>query len=210
MSDPHDPPVDTTPGKPRPACRTRWEWLGTALLSAPLGCAFVLLPLVAGCNLGSHAVEAERLTAREVARAAERGPEPTLRQFFLAFLEQDRPTLERLTLGCPGREELWSFGQPITNPARRVEFLESGMRRVALGEVVLLPSPEDLAPVRMNENHLNDGRMVILLDDERSLPWILVRTGGVWRVDPFPFVAAIKVGKEPPPTAPARPGGFNV
>jgi hypothetical protein len=137
-------------------------------------------------------------------------PERALRQFLQAFLEQDRHALHRLTIDCPDRQELWSFGEPITNPQRRREFLESTMRRAALGETVYLPVPEDVQPVTLREHFINDGRAVILLDNDRSLPWLMVRSGGAWRVDPYPFVRAIKVGKEAPTTGPIESGGYGV
>jgi hypothetical protein len=156
----------------------------------------LVLSLVVGCQPPPNAAAPERLVDDEVARAERDAPELTLREFLRAFLDQDEPALRRLTVDCPDRAQLWSFGHPIMHADRRRDFLESTMRRVAVGETVYLPAPEDLRAVLMDEAMINDGRAVILLDDNRLLPWLLVRTGGKWRVDPYAFVVAIKSGRE--------------
>ena len=174
------------------------------------------LLLLLGCGASASSSGADELRADAVAKAEAEAPERTLRQFLRAFLDQDEVALRRLSLDCRDRQELWSFGAPIPHRGRLWEFLKSPMRRVRSGETLYLPDPEYLRPVGAGEDFINDRRVVIVLDDNRMLPWLLVGDGGTWRVDPHPFVQAIKVGKEPsqagawpiqPSTRPVVPRG---
>jgi hypothetical protein len=177
----------------------------------PLSLLFLL-----GCGVSASSSGANELRAEAVAKAEAEAPERTLRQFLRAFLDQDEAALRKLSLDCRDRQELWSFGAPIPHRGRLWDFLKSPMRRVRLGETLYLPDPEYLRPVRADEDFINDRRVVIVLDDNRILPWLLVRDGGTWHVDAYPIVQAIKVGKQPsqagawpirPSTRPVAPRG---
>jgi hypothetical protein len=167
-----------------------------------MGRSFITISLaviVAGCsaNVSERDIAAARVAYVAAYHEQQSSPEQTLRLFFDAFLAQDAASLQALTIECPDRDELWSFGEPITQPDRVREFMQEPLRRVSVGETLHVPTHEGLKAIVVNANHVNDGRVMLLLGDH-PIPWILVKIDGRWLVDPQPFIAAIQEGKKLP------------
>lgn len=177
---------------------TQRPWLSSCtVLTLSLSIGLAML----GCT-GSHAPP-DLSTPQAVYNERLGVPERRLRVFFQAFLDQDESRIRATTIACEKREVLWSFGQPVpaSNPFQQFKSLP--LRRVAVGETLVLPTPSGPRPLPIDVTQVNDGRVMLMLGDH-PIPWILVRIKSEWLVDPRAFISGIEASRATRQSAPDR------
>ncbi len=123
-------------------------------------------------------------------RPKEDTPEDALRNFMVAFVQQDEAALRAITLPDPDFDWLLRGQRPPTEAVEEMRTLAMRLtiRRLEPGESVTLPKGQTLT-VRPEE--VSEDR-AILLPEGDFLPVRLRRVEGHWKVDARPIISARK------------------
>lgn len=110
-----------------------------------------------------------------------------LREFLVAVMLGDRETGRKFVLPNPANPILWQGEHaPPEAAAKTREYVTAiPLRRVKVGDRVILPDSNELT---VDDSQVNADRVLIMTEDS-PIPFILVRSGGTWKVDASPVIA---------------------
>jgi hypothetical protein len=141
-------------------------------------------------------------------------PEGALHELLTAMFMGDQTRINHATIDVPGREVLSQGTKVPEAMLSQIDRVIEGMhlQRLKVGDsikVKTVSSPEGVTVV-MDENRINENRTEIT-GPALPYPFILVKDGKEWKVDPTPLIASRKAAAQaraatqtkPAETAPA-------
>jgi hypothetical protein len=129
-------------------------------------------------------------------------PEAAVREFLLASVFGEKDRINNCTLNVPGREIL-TENSGDAPPAEARQEIENQLKnlpltRLKVGERISLPGDKSLT---ITADMVNENRQQ-LTGPEIPFPFVVVKEGEQWKVDPTPIIAARRAAR-PSQTQPA-------
>ncbi len=172
--------------------------LSGSLMLVSAACILLNYPQTYVCASASAPNPAATAPATKAALPALDTPEAALHELLVAIFTGDQERVNRATIEVPGREMLTQGEKVPAEMAAEIDKLIDGMhlQRLKIGDSIKVKTtsvPEGMTVV-MDESHINDNRTEIT-GPNLPFPFILVRDGKQWKVDPAPLIASRKAAQ---------------